>query len=137
MIIYADDEILYTALTRRVQSDNCRVTRKFTANADIAVAGNTKFNLVHNAEMLLINSEKLPEIGGFGSVRRLVSCGMSEKDTLNFSSIDGERAVLCVQRDVICGAARLENGEYPVEYDRNLSIYNNIALSICKIFAAL
>lgn len=107
--------------------------QKFLADADIAVAGTAKFELSHNAEILLVNSEKLPEIGGIGKVSRLVSCGMSEKDTVNFSSIDGERAVLCVQRGIMCGDIRLESGEYPVKYDRNLSIYNNIVLSICKI----
>lgn len=131
LVIYTTDKILYTALTDC--NKNLRVMQKFLADADIAVAGTAKLELSHNAEILLVNSEKLPEIGGIGKVSRLVSCGMSEKDTVNFSSIDGERAVLCVQRGIMCGDIRLESGEYPVKYDRNLSIYNNIVLSICKI----
>lgn len=132
MLIYTTDKILYTALINRIKSENCRVMRKFLADADIAVGGAAEMKLSHNAEILLVNSEKLPKIGGNGKVSRLVSCGMSEKDTVNFSSIDGERAVLCVQRNIACGTIQLESGEYPVKYNANLSIYNNIVLSVCE-----
>lgn len=132
LVIYTDDDILYAALSRRVENEKCHVMHIFERDADIAAAGR-RLTMAHNAEILLINSEKLPEIDGFGKARRLVSCGMSEKDTVNFSSIDADRAVLCVQRGIVCGNVQLESGEYPVEYDRNLSIYNNIVLSICKM----
>lgn len=132
LTIYTTDKILYIALKNRINNENCRVMQKNSVDADIAVGGSAKLKLSHNAEILLVNSEKLPKIGGTGKVSRLVSCGMSEKDTVNFSSIDGERAILCVQRGINCGDVQLESGEYPVKYNTNLSIYNNIVLSVCE-----
>ena len=133
MTIYVTDKLLYSALCARLKYYPCTVTDKFNQYIDIAVATEPQFALTHNVGALLVDSAELPQISGDGKVNIVLSCGMSEKDTLTFSAIDGDTAALCIQRNVnICGITP-EMGEYPVFYDENLPLWHNIVISFCEI----
>lgn len=128
LIIYAHEKLMYGALRARLAGKNGCVTREFTENVDIAIAAEKYINLRHNIKILLVNSEKLPQVSGDGKVSMVVSCGMNEKDTVTFSSIDNDRAVLCIQRNI----DDIECGEFPVNYDENISIWHNIAIAFSE-----
>lgn len=128
LIIYAHEKLMFGALCARLSGKNCRVTRKFNENVDIAVATEKYIELRRDVKILLVSSDKLPQIIGDGKVSMVVSCGMNEKDTATFSSIDKDRAVLCVQRNI----GDIECGEFPVNYDENISIRHNIAIAFCE-----
>jgi hypothetical protein len=133
MKIYVADELLYSALCARLNDYPCTVTCKFDQYIDIAVATEPYFVLAYDVGAVLVDSTALPIFSGDGKVNIILSCGMSEKDTLTFSAIDGEKAAFCIQRKVnICGILT-EIGEYPVSYDDGLPLWHNIVISFCEI----
>ncbi|MBQ9940805.1 MAG: hypothetical protein IJO74_04630 [Clostridia bacterium] len=88
-------------------------------------------------DVCVLDSSRLQELSGKGKIGYAVSCGMGERDTVNFSSIDLDKAVLCVQRDINFRNFTLERGEFPTFYDQNLTIWQNLAVSFCCICAEI
>lgn len=128
MNIYVPDKVLYAALCARLKNNPCCIFNRFTQNADIAAVSQKELILKHEVGVLLVDTQNLPRIRGDGRVNTVVSCGMNEKDTVTFSSINNNRGILCVQRDIVCQSFALECGEFPVIYDDNLSIWHNAVM---------
>lgn len=132
VVIYAHDKVLFRHLNNNLTKNNCRVINKLTENAGVTIA-DRQLKLSHDAGILLVNSQNLPVITGGGKVDAVLSCGMNQKDSLTFSAIDRETALLCLQRDVPLGDYTLQSGEFPVKYFPELSVYHNIAMGFCSI----
>ncbi len=136
MVVYTNDSLLLSALSAYLDRKKCTVTNDFPQYADVcAVVGN--FELAFDAGVLLVDSSNLPHISGNGKVSFLISCGMGEKDSVTFSALGSMRALLCVQRNIQIAGVTLECGEFPVDYDENLSIWHNLVISLCKIAVSL
>ena len=108
---------------------------EISQDTDIAVCTEKELFLPYKTGILLVDSSNLPSFVRQINVSAVVSCGMNEKDTVTFSSIDNDRAVLCVQRDIFYGQIALECGEFPVNYDSNLPVWHNVVLGFCEITA--
>ena len=124
------------ALSAYLDREKCTVTNDFLQYADVCAAvGN--INLSFDVGAILVDSARLPNITGNGKFSCLISCGMSEKDSVTFSALGSMRALLCVQRNIRIAGVTLECGEFPVDYDENLSIWHNLVISLCKTAVAL
>jgi hypothetical protein len=53
-------------------------------------------------------------------------CAMDPKSTVSFSSIGETKAMLSVNRTVFLKNSKIEQSEYPVSYDRKLSVEQNL-----------
>ena len=127
--VSSQNKPLFAAISARLVG-KALVTDNHSLNCNILVASqNTRYDAV--CDVCLIDSSHIPHMRGKGKILLPDSCGMGEKDTVTFSSIDGERAVLCIQRDIKIKNTLLECGEYPTNYDNNLSVWHNLVLCFC------
>lgn len=62
-----------------------------------------------------------------------ISAGMSEKCTVNFSSIEYDSAMLSVNREIECNGKKLLPGEFQVDYIEEMTIYENLIINILEI----
>lgn len=67
------------------------------------------------------------------TVRVALSCGMSARDTLSFSSISQGSAMLCLTRAVDALGLSLEPMELRVPYDESLCLYENLVCAFCLL----
>ncbi len=67
----------------------------------------------------------------------LLTGGMAHFDAVSFSSIGEEDALLCVQREILLRERNIVPFETKVHFDRNFSLYKNLAtgfaLSLARI----
>lgn len=67
----------------------------------------------------------------------LLTGGMAQSDTVSFSSIGEDEAMLCVQREICLRNRSIVPFETKVRFDRNFSLYKNLAtgfaLSLARI----
>ncbi len=63
----------------------------------------------------------------------LVFCGMKSHHTLLFSSIGQASATLCLQRSVVFRGEELCIGEYPVPFDDEGDLYENLVCSFIRL----
>ena len=57
----------------------------------------------------------------------LLSGGMSREDSITFSSIGEDSAMLCLQKEIFLGGKSIVPFEKKVLFDRNFSLYKNLA----------
>ncbi len=67
-------------------------------------------------------------------VRSAVSCGMREKDSVTFSSIGENEAMVCLKRCVNFLSSEFEPCEFRVEFNRSRGLYTNLALGALEYF---
>ncbi len=60
---------------------------------------------------------------------RVITCGMRQSDTLSFSCIDGDRAVLSLTRTV----GKAFPGEVGVRYRKELTLYENLVYHALRL----
>ena len=131
--ISSQNKPLYAAVCARLSGKAC-IFENHSLDCNILIASPfTVFN--GRCDVCLVDGSELPHFEGSGKIVLPVSCGMGEKDTVTFSSIDYDRAVLCVQRNVKLKNFQVESGEFPVIYDQNLSVWHNLAVSFCIVAA--
>ena len=68
------------------------------------------------------------------SVKSAVSCGMRERDSVTFSSIGENQAMVCLKRRVNFLSAQFEPCEFRVPFDRTRGLYANLALGTLEYF---
>jgi len=61
-------------------------------------------------------------------VKSAVSCGMRERDSVTFSSIGEDNAMVCIKRKVSFLDRVFEPCEFRVSFDRKRGLYTNLAL---------
>jgi hypothetical protein len=123
-----------------------RFVRLFTLReapdiCDIIVVDEQFYPPVHvkyPAASLYLGSEEnfrhiMTSIGGIPPFESLVFCGMQAKNSVLFSSVSHESAMLCLQRSVVFQNRELEVGEYPVSYHENGSLYDNLVCSFINV----
>ena len=127
--VSSQNKPLFFAVSARFAGKAC-IHENYSLDCHILLPSKkTRYDAI--CDVCLIDSTDLPNFSGNGKIILPLSCGMGEKDIVTFSSIDGDRASLCIQRDVKIGNICLDCGEYPNEYDNNLSVWHNLALSFC------
>ena len=65
-------------------------------------------------------------------VKSAVSCGMCERDSVTFSSIGDEDAVVCFKRTICFFDKQFEPCEFCVKFDRKRSLYSNLVLGTLR-----
>ena len=66
-----------------------------------------------------------------------LSCGMSPRDTLTFSSLSEESALLCLTRSFVYGGRLYEPMEVRVRHLPTLSLYQNLTRAFIECLATL
>ncbi len=98
-------------------------------NREIADCGfdiRTKCLLIN--ENIMIKSSRI-------LAKQIISCGMSEKSTICFSSIEEERATLCIKRTIEAFSGKsICPCEIPCCYNRSLSVEENLLLCAAKLY---
>lgn len=61
--------------------------------------------------------------------RQVITCGMRQTDTLSFSCINDDRAVLSLSRSV----ENTQPGEVCVRFRKNLSVYENLVYQALRL----
>lgn len=88
-----------------------------------------------HAEIFLIPGnariDAIPEEG------LLLTGGMAHSDTVSFSSIGEEDALLCVQREIFLMGKSILPFEQKVHFDRNFSLYKNLATGFALALARI
>ena len=82
----------------------------------------------------------IPGHARFGSVPEnllLITGGMNQEDTVTFSSIREESAMLCLQKEIFYGKKIILPFESPVLFDRNYGLYHNLATGFLFALADL
>ncbi|MBR5459265.1 MAG: hypothetical protein IKV53_00215 [Clostridia bacterium] len=67
-------------------------------------------------------------------VNSAVSCGMRERDSVTFSSIGEESAMVCLKRRVNFLDREFDPCEFKVPFDRGRGLYANLALGTLEYF---
>ena len=73
----------------------------------------------------------------FKTLDGAVSCGMSLTDTVGFSSINENKALVSVRRKIILPDKILEICDFSSDYNRKLSTYHNLVLSLLNYIAKI
>jgi len=131
--ISSQNKPLFAAISARLANKACIFENNFLDCNILVASKNTCYNAL--CDVCIMDGSDFPSLSGSGRIMLPVSCGMSEKDTVTFSSIDGGRGILCVQRDIKVGKGKIECGEYPINYDTNLSVWHNLAVCFCTVAA--
>ncbi len=63
--------------------------------------------------------------------------GMAHSDSVSFSSIGDEDAMLCVQQEIYLGGRNIVPFERKVRFDRNFSLYKNLATGFALSLAEI
>lgn len=82
--------------------------------------------------ILLPGGEFIPETMG-----TVLTGGMKSEDTVSFSSIGEDRAMLCLQREISLGHTFIDPFEKSVPYDRNHTLYKNLAAGFALCLAEI
>ena len=67
----------------------------------------------------------------------LLTGGMNREDSVSFSSIGEEEALLCLEREIFLGEKSIVPFEMKVPFDRSFSLYKNIASGFARTLITL
>ena len=67
-------------------------------------------------------------------VKSAVSCGMRERDSVTFSSIGENEAMICLKRRILFLGSEFEPCEFKTHFDRSKGLYTNLALGTLGYF---
>ena len=76
-------------------------------------------------------------IAGFPKQGILLTGGMAHSDAVSFSSIGDADAMLCVQQEICLGRKSIFPFETKVPFDRNFSLYKNLATGFALSLAEI
>ena len=63
-------------------------------------------------------------------VRNIVSCGMDFTDSVTFSSISEDSALVCIRRSIILNGYTVEPCEFKAPFDKDIGIYYNLVVAM-------
>ncbi len=81
------------------------------------------------SSLYLISGEILPQ--ALPEEGLVITGGMGIEDTVTFSSIGEDRAMLCLQQEIPVGERFIAPFEISVPFDRNYNLYKNLAAGFC------
>jgi hypothetical protein len=115
--VFIDGEIIFSSDIEKNFSDNCvlifqlitlfdsklyksdyfsRINLAFVGDIDRKI----DINDLSNVDSLMLNTENLNKIENIENVKQVITCGLKEKDTVTFSSIEEDNIILNVQRTI-------------------------------------
>ena len=115
--IFVDGEIIFSYDIEKNFTDNCVLIFQLITLTDSELYKKDSFpninllyvgdidrkidiNDVSNVDSLMLNTENLNKIENIGNVKQVITCGLKEKDTVSFSSIEEDNIILNVQRTI-------------------------------------
>lgn len=103
---------------------------------DLLLSDKKHFSYIpfHASIFLIPGGADLPILPGRGI---LLTGGMSHSDPVSFSSIGEEAAMLCVQREIRLMERNVEPFEKKVRFNRNFSLYKNLATGFALSLAEI
>ena len=94
----------------------------------IIVLGEAGYGLADELVCDYIICPQSLELSGRIKCSSVITCGMNTRCTLSFSSIDGDKALLSVNRRIDFGEKSIHQCERPVDYYEAFSAYENLVL---------
>ena len=115
--IFIDGEIIFSDDIEKNFSDNCVMVFQLITLFDNRLYKNDCFsdvNLVfvgdidrkinindlNSVDSVMLNTENLNKIENIENVKQVITCGVKEKDTVTFSSIEEDSIILNIQRAI-------------------------------------
>lgn len=99
---FTDDCVLIFQLITLVNSKLYK--NDYFTNINLAFVGDIDrkidMNDLSNVDSLMLNTENLTKIENIEKVKQVITCGLKEKDTVTFSSIEEDNIILNVQRTI-------------------------------------
>lgn len=116
-IAFSSDEI-DSCTTQKIDvlvlTENCDVDKYADLNIDVCIFENSNINTLYKLK----------------NVHNAVSCGMSENDSVTFSSISEDSSLVCIRRQIPFQKSIIHPCEFKASFSRSLDIYSNLALSL-------
>lgn len=115
--IFVDGKIVFSNDIEKNLTDNCVLIFQLITLVDSKLYKNDYFtninltfvgdidrkidmNDLSNVDSLMLNTENLSKIENIEKVKQIITCGLKEKDTITFSSIEEDNIILNVQRTI-------------------------------------
>lgn len=109
-------------------SDKCLIILR--ERADIS-----KLNLINKDIPILVCSDNKKQIALLSKKNfRAISCGLLEKDTLNFSSLGENFSMITLQRDLNCFKKIIDPMDIPILHPKKFSPYLLLSLAAISLF---
>lgn len=111
-----------------VSSDKCLIILR--ERADLS-----KLNLINKGIPILVCSNNRKQIAALSQKSfRAISCGMLEKDALNFSSLGENFSMIALQRNLDCFKKIIEPMDIPISHPKEFSPYLLLSLVAISLF---
>lgn len=83
-----------------------------------------------NIDACIFDSNYALKVRELKNVNSAISCGMQDIDSVTFSSISEDSAIVCIRRSLYFGNSFIDPCEFKVCFDRQYGIYHNLVLSL-------
>jgi len=111
-----------------VSSDKCLIILR--ERADLS-----KLNLINKDIPILVYSENRKQISTISKKGfRAISCGLFEKDALNFSSLGENFSMIALQRNLECFEKTIEPVDIPILHPKDFQPYLLLSLAAISLF---
>ena len=115
----------------------CEIVALPPKNIDVLVLeGNGDMSAFadRNIDTCIFSNANALKILDLKNVNSAVSCGMQGLDTVTFSSISEDSALVCIRRRIIFCGKVIEPCEFKAPFYSHLGLYKNLVISLLKYF---
>ena len=102
-------------------------------NIDIFVFngnGNIDAYVDTDIDVCIFEKSNINNLYKLKKVRNAVSCGMELNDSVTFSSISEDTAVVCIRREILLPNKVVYPCEFKAPFNNDLGLYMNLAVSL-------
>ena len=106
-------------------------------NVDIlVVSGSCDLSeyLDRNIDTCIFDSESTITVSKLKNVNSAISCGMQGLDSVTFSSISEDSALVCIRRCIVFGDSVIYPCEFKTRFDYRLGIFQNLVVALVELF---
>lgn len=101
-------------------------------NIDLLVVNGgevTRF-IDRNIDTCIFDSKYSSKVLELKNVNSAISCGMQGLDSVTFSSISEDTALVCIRRRIIFGKVAVDPCEFKTDFDPEVGIFHNLVISM-------
>lgn len=107
-------------------------------NIDVLVLdgnGDVSGYIDKNIDTCIFSSSNALKILELKNVNSAVSCGMQGLDTVTFSSISEDSALVCIRRRIVFCKKVIDPCEFKAPFHSHLGLYKNLVISLLRYLA--
>lgn len=88
-----------------------------------------------NIDTCIFQSGNAMKVTELKNVNSAISCGMNGLDTVTFSSISEDEALVCIRRWIVFKGKYYYPCEFKTSFNKRLGIYSNLVISLLNYLA--